>query len=259
MRQATFLSDHEHVDMPDLSENIIRVRRDEPIHRVFPLLRAAQLFQTGSLALVRPSSWDDPFENAFLNAVATEGSESISLSPIRDGWYGQCWTSGEESDAMWRIYSPEKNAVRVSTTVGKLFDAVSGSLNKWILLQFFIGAVEYLTEDALHTFLSSTSFADLALGGQNDRFAETLLLKRTAFEHEKEVRVLFCDVHKKYQGPAVVLPIDTDALIDQLVLDPRLDDGMIPVVTQMLRTCGAQAPITRSTLYQAPKVTIRLS
>ena len=159
---------------------------------------------------------------------------------------------------MWRIYSPEKTAVRITTTAGKLFDAVTGTSDKWSPIQFFIGAVEYLNEDALHVLLSSTSFADMALGGQNDGFARTLLLKRTAFEHEREVRVLFCDVHKKYQGPAVVLPVDTTTLVDHIKLDPRLDDGMVPVVTQMLRTCGAQAPVMRSTLYQAPKVTIRL-
>jgi hypothetical protein len=38
-----------------------------------------------------------------------------------NSFYGQCWSLTRESDAMWRIYSPNEDGVKVKTTIRKLF------------------------------------------------------------------------------------------------------------------------------------------
>ena len=43
---------------------------------------------------------------------------------FKENLYGQCWTKTRESDAMWRIYSPNKNGVRIMTTPRKLLTAL---------------------------------------------------------------------------------------------------------------------------------------
>lgn len=56
-------------------------------------------------------------------AVDPVSGAPVSFSGLADDWYGQCWSLLEESDAMWRIYSPKASdeAIKVKTTIRKLF------------------------------------------------------------------------------------------------------------------------------------------
>src|SRR5665213_451263 len=80
---------------------------DLPIYRIYRLDRFEQLLKTNTDVLVNPSRWADPFENFFLSRTAVQDiSGSIRLENLASDWYGQCWSFYEETDAMWRIYSP---------------------------------------------------------------------------------------------------------------------------------------------------------
>lgn len=76
------------------------------IYRIFSTNRLIELFEKKENALVKPELWDDPFEN-FILKIPEKGSKS---KPNKRG-YGQCWTLNFESDAMWRIYSPDKKGL----------------------------------------------------------------------------------------------------------------------------------------------------
>ena len=90
---------------------------DAAIYRVLPIKRFKEMIRKKTLVLVRPSLWDDPFENFFLKCkVKLRTGELASMKPIRDKWYGICWMRTPDSDAMWRIYSRKKDGVRISTT-----------------------------------------------------------------------------------------------------------------------------------------------
>jgi hypothetical protein len=98
---------------------------DQPVYRIFPCHRLSEMFSERELVMVRPSSWDDPFENFLLQCGVIDGCGKVtSLASLRDHWYGLCWTTNEDSDAMWRIYSPDKKGVRVKTTIRKLADTL---------------------------------------------------------------------------------------------------------------------------------------
>jgi hypothetical protein len=98
---------------------------DVPIYRVLPIKRFREIIRKNKLVLVRPSLWDDPFENFFLKwPVRLPTGELGSMRQISDKWYGICWTKNRDSDAMWRIYSPKKDGVGVSTTIRRLFSAI---------------------------------------------------------------------------------------------------------------------------------------
>lgn len=89
--------------------------------------------------------WDDPFENFILQGRGrTSNGRTVSFG-MRESLFGQCWTLNWESDAMWRIYSPDKNGVKIRTTIKKLFESIynaipTGKRN----VSCFIGKVEYL-------------------------------------------------------------------------------------------------------------------
>ena len=167
--------------------NLKRLRSDTHIYRVFPKKRLFDLFDSGTNVLVRPSMWEDPFENFMLQAPVRTGSGDNASFSFHDDFYGQCWTLLKASDAMWRIYSQDKTGVRVRTTIEKLARGLSHTLGNWAHAQSFIGRVEYLSEPDLRGF-SQTAFEH---GLTPAALAQSLLVKRMAFKHEREVRLLY--------------------------------------------------------------------
>ena len=125
---------------------------DSPIYRIYGINRLESLFHSNTDALVSTDKWDDPFENFFLartEAVDPETGNFIILKNLADDWYGQCWSLNRETDAMWRIYSPDpKNqpGVKVRTTIRKLFNNLSSSNSTFPVLQFFVGRVDYWSQ-----------------------------------------------------------------------------------------------------------------
>ncbi|ASL40921.1 MULTISPECIES: DUF2971 domain-containing protein [Acetobacter] len=242
-----------------MTDNMFDLDMDTKIYRVFPLVRVLDLFEKSENVLVRPKLWDDPFENFFLGARVFSGVQEVDISDISKSWYGQCWTTVAESDAMWRIYSPNKDGVCVGTTVGKLFGSFYDKDATISTLENFIGRVEYKAQNDIASIAKNFSFSDLSHGGGNIQFARSLLLKREEFRHEHEVRILFCDTRKKYLGSDIV-PFNFNAadLIDSVVFDPRLDRRIVHALSVTITSLGYNKDIERSRLYDAPQLVINL-
>ena len=238
----------------DKNKNILNnLSKEQKIYRIFPLFRLEEMMHTQELVLVRPRMWDDPFENFFLSAnVIDANGELGSLQSIKDSWYGQCWTTNADTDAMWRIYSPNKDGVRISTTAGKLFDALYDENDEWASLKFFIGKVEYKTKQEINDFMKNTSFWSVAIGGQNNGFARLLCVKREAFAHENEVRVLMSKTPKemeKNNSCIYKVKIDFEKLFDDICLDPRLLGGEYQKLRCSLIS-KTKLPVSQSDLYK---------
>lgn len=128
------------------------------------------MIQNQALTFVFPELWEDPKEgNSFYELVGTKSSayERLFLIALYYKTYGQCWTRLSESDAMWRIYSNGNRAIRIKVSVDKLE----------LLENVSIVPVEY----------TENSFTPI---NKSSDFYKSLSQKRTAFEHEKEVRLL---------------------------------------------------------------------
>jgi hypothetical protein len=181
------------------------------------------------------------------------------MNTLEGDWYGQCWTYNNDTDGMWRIYSPQKDGIKLKTTVRKLFDSFYDSGAQFASLQYFIGAVLYLTEAEIVDFMSKVSFQDIQSGGKADGFAELLCVKREAFKHENEIRLLFQDVAPR-RGVAGVaeFALDVNKVCDEVVLDPRLTDAEATALEGKIKAAGCALPISRSSLYRVPKFTIPL-
>jgi hypothetical protein len=240
---------------------------DRPIYRIYPLDRFKTLLTAKQDAVVNPTKWQDPFEDFFLERTEVMDDVTGTTIPLRNlagDWYGQCWSFNSDTDAMWRIYSPDPIkavGVKVRTTIRKLFDNLRRVGSPAPYLQFFVGKVEYLTEDQIKSMMSKLTFTDVAIGGQGDRFAALLCMKRTAFQHEAEVRLMFQDLDFPGQGKRGVggvfsYPLDPAAVFGEVVLDPRLKDRDVTRISGELLTAGCALPITRSPLYLAPRFVI---
>lgn len=133
-----------------------KIGRDRKIYRIFPKDRFFQLFEEKANALVWPTMWDDPFENFILRSPVRTAAGETGTFGFHEDVYGQCWTLHTASDAMWRIYSPKKDAVRLRTTVGKLLDSLCAANSGKENDSCFIGKVAYPNEAKLKKICSDS-------------------------------------------------------------------------------------------------------
>ena len=234
------------------------LRPDQVIYRVFSKDRFEEMLSQRKLALVRPSLWDDPYENFLHQGAIKVDGRLVGLDLLRRSFYGQCWTLKEESDAIWRIYAPNKNGVRIKTTVQKLADVlhertIQMGQRQHSFHKCFIGKVSYRDEVEMHRLMTDneTRLAMIAdTAGRSP--AMTLLFKRPAFSHEEEVRAIYNTVgesQKNVYGDVLLFDFDPATFIDEICFDPR----MLTIYEQekaKLESSGVAIPITCSTLYK---------
>ena len=256
---------------------------DTTLYRTFGIERLFQLLVEKKLTLLEPGMWEDPYERALQNLVS--GNDVAS----RPGVFGLCWTTKGRSDALWRIYSPNKLGVRISTTVGRLVSVLnSANAHRINTDNLFLGRVTYLPESTnrrgqfdfgryplgltredfdRNIFTISDAIQDMADAAASSKshlprnIAKALFLKRTAFDHEKEVRLLYIDPTISAETASVTkngllkLDIDPVSLIRGIQFDPRLSDDIFQSMRSTLQTVlgTREIRITKSTLYKDPQ------
>lgn len=244
--------------------NFDNVAPETPVYRVYPIDRLVELFKDRKNTLVKPALWDDPFENlVFQQTALLRNGQRVCFSNVRERYYGQCWTlNTEETDALWRIYSPDKKGVRVKTTFQKLWDSYYNPNYLWAMIAFYIGKIQYETVAEIKAFLENPDNLEMIFDTSGAGSVQTLLIKRTEFKHENEIRLVYAantetdDLTKKiYQ-----YEIDPNDLIDELLFDPRFEevDNFVNREAQM-RAFGFTKTIDKSSLYQLPNFNLRLN
>ncbi len=238
---------------------------DRPVYRIFSFQRLEEIFQERKLTLVKPKLWDDPFENFILNSTGCLPDGREFQMGFRDNFYGQCWSLTKESDAMWRIYSPNKNGVKVKTTIRKLFTPlfqVGGQDHKMngivYNLSSFVGKVKYADTKTLITMLKdeqrmSGKIFDQSGWGQ----ASTFFFKRVAFRHEKEVRLIY-NSQNDNQFDTFKFEINPIDVFDEIVFDPRMTETVYQQQKDKVVEWGFDKSIIQSGLYKLKTFTIAL-
>lgn len=228
------------------------VQVDKPVYRVMPFDRLLQALVSKELVLSKPMLWDDPFENALLRGTFPTRDGSRYSFAAKDYVYGQCWTLHRETDAMWRIYSHNKNGIRVTSTPRKLLDVLKVRGQQRWGKRCFIGRVKYQVKSEL--LKSIKKLSPLLSGGP--AIAGSLLYKRTEFRHEREVRLIYCTEDVEHVGSVLPFAIDPTSLFDKIVFDPRADESVVKAQTKVLRALGYAGRVTQSTLYRIPQTPV---
>lgn len=238
---------------------------DKNIYRVFSFDRLKEIFETNKITLVKPKLWDDPFENFILNSTGVLPDGREFQIGFRHSFYGQCWSLTKESDAMWRIYLPDKNGVKIKTTIRKLFDPLfqAGGVHRKINgnlynLSSFVGKVKYQGTKKLIDMLNdkermSNKIFDQSGWGQ----ASSFYFKRWAFRHENEVRIMF-NKHDGHSDDLFKFNIDPIELIDEVVFDPRMKSDEYQQRKAEIHSCGYNKNIIQSGLYKIKEFRIQL-
>ena len=221
---------------------------DKEVYRIISLQRLEELLSTSRNGLVKPHKWEDPFENFILRSKVRMPKGDIVEYNYHNWLYGQCWSFNKESDAMWRIYSPESGGIRVRTTVRKLAESLFISQQPMHEVKCAIGKVEYLNQTKL-TDYANNIFDDYGIAVES--LFKSLLAKRSAFKHENEVRLLYCSLDdEETTNDLFYYDIDPHSLITQIMIDPRMSPKEADDIKKYIRKkTSFRGEIKRSLLY----------
>jgi len=225
---------------------------DRYVYRITTIDRVQSLFESCQNTLVKPKLWDDPFENFILNSKVRHKSGEICKYNYHESIYGQCWTFHKASDAMWRIYAPGKNGVRLRSTIRDLANGLHEAHPAKINVKYRVGRVRYLPSKKMRKVANSTFDDD---GIATDKIFKSLLVKRPAFKHERELRLLYFDVDRSNsRNDKYDYAVDPHAMISQIMVDPRLPLSDANSMIERIRTdTGFSGSIKRSLLYAPPQ------
>jgi len=238
-------------------KNYIKIPRQDfsnNIYRIFTIDRLIEMFEQKENALVKPELWDDPFENFILNIPIKHKTGKVSKSTLRKRGYGQCWTLNIESDAMWRIYSPDKNGVKIQTKIRKLFQSLYSTQTSYASISCFIGKVKYYPKKEIEQLINDRIAGRNQFNGSIGQ-ARSLLFKRNAFKHEKEIRLIYLDPHNQANSNVYLYPCDPLSLIDRITFDPRMSPRLYNIYKKHLKGIGYRGTLVQSGLYRPPMFT----
>lgn len=238
---------------------------DRPLYRIFPLWSFEDMLRVRRLVLVPPTYWEDPLED-IPGSIMMQGPNhhQKGLSGYLNPAFCQCWSFESESDSLLRAYSrvtidklhsrnvePRYEGVQVRTTPRKLAKALLPWAGRVDWGQFYLGRVQYLAFDEATNRVSNIlrSIGPYEMGRGLNR-AESLLLKRTAFSHEDEVRLIWvCDGQREVREPLTV-NLEPNDFIDEVRFDPRIIAFERNEREDRARALGYKGPFSDSMLYQ---------
>ena len=222
-------------------------QRSLTLHKYIPLRFLLVLLKEQMLIFNSVSSWDDPYENFFLKQHFVQPGHRdpyVVVDNLTKGLYGMSWTLQEETDSLWRIYSPDKMSVRISATVEMLVETVCSEDDKW---DVWINAVQYKTDEEIKEWLAQCKTIR-ERDGFVRKMSESFFIKRKAFEAEKEYR--FVVNYAEKIRPTVCFHCEPKKLITDILIDPRVNDYEFEAIKASLLFFGVEeGRIRKSELY----------
>lgn len=220
------------------------INENDHLYRYISLAQFISLVENQKLFLKKVKSWDDTWEapDDQLPVIMDDGSERYAESLIVTSTVGQCWTYEKDSDAMWRIYSPDRQGIMIETDVGSFYEIAN--LNRAVLAKvIYFNKNNYI--EKRYEIANNKSY----------RYAGDMALKREAFKHENEVRLLVClqgytEITNPWDIPVLGFSIDLNLFIKSVTFDPRSNEWFVDTMMKYCESKGLVCPIKKSTLYE---------
>lgn len=265
------------INQEKMINNIINLEENDldlNIYRIYPFRRFMELMTSKVNVLVKTSSWEDPFENFILNSIGRLPTGETFTIGSREQYFGQCWSYKRESDAMWRIYSQhikdlntqelilDNIGIKVKSTVRNVFEplfsiqknAINPRNRKPYNVCSFVGKVQYLKKIDLVNLLKKSA-GNLVTDQTGKGQASTLMLKRLAFTHEKEIRIVYHNYECNSEDKIYTYPINPNLCFKEIVIDPRIPQSEYLKIKQEIRNSGYENRIVQSGLYKLENFT----
>lgn len=262
------------------------------IYRFMSFEQFVDMIASRRMYLTQLLRWDDPHEAQTMRQLvkdflskepatvkfSTRVRDEV-LNLIHKSLYGQSWTTLEESDALWRIYSPDKMGIRISAAQADALASIQHTdFSKEEDVEIFVGNVGYISPENAWAQVRKKVEKE-GISKYKMRFADLCFYKREQFSHEKEYR--FCAfippkgfdldlskidpakpgeedrvvaLLKNYNFPPIYYyPFDPKQIRD-VTLDPRAPDWFLESTRNLFSSYGKKNLVRRSALYERPAV-----
>lgn len=202
-----------------------------------------------------------------------EQSVKDSFDFFRKHTAANCWFKGDESAAMWKLYSSELTGVALKTTFKRLHDSFLYDINKLVFSE-----VTYISDsnDYLNSFnrifnANKEKEENLDIAGLTGKIIEKAInpyfLKRNCFSAEKEVRAIIQKPVHHYdmtqdeirsiwaEEVGEYIPVDVETLIDEVYVSPKAPEWFKNQVKSVLNQYGyfnLTSRVIKSDLYRNP-------
>lgn len=231
---------------------------DKSVWRYMDLAKLISIIEDSALYFIRIDNYEDPREGLLPTGKFEEQQLGIykdlheTLSPIQESIrkrrklvYTSCWTINEgQSDAMWSSYLSSNKGVAIQTTAGQLESQLPSEPD------IKVGKVNYIDWNETRTSVEDYDPVKLAF------------YKRTAFEHEKELRLAFSlslEHDKVYSTEAYMLEspigcpitVDPEELIDTIYTSPRAPGWFAETVEDVIDSYGIDVNVEHSKLLES--------
>lgn len=180
--------------------------------------------------LVKTALWEDVYENFLLKEKLRYKGGTLPREVLINRFFGQCWTRKMASDAIWRIYSPDKKSVRIKTNLGKLYD-LGLSFPKDGSGTCLFGKVDYYPQTKIEGDLQTLN--QVSQDELSQILLQSLFVKRDHFSHEAEYRLIFMS-NRAIKEDIISIPINPLDFIENIYFDPRADDQYVKRCTNIL-------------------------
>lgn len=235
---------------------------EAPLWRYLSFTKFVSLLQKQALFFSSVARLGDPFEGSyprgniarrsdFMLQKSPEERRSISKNveaftkEARHTVVVNCWhRSSHESEAMWKLYSGEREGIAIKTDFTGLSRSFVGPK------EVFIGEVRYI------------DYENDIIDEEENQFG-LYLTKRKSFEHEAEVRALGLNIPMKNgqidrspqarHQPGVYREVDLGILVREVVVAPYADQWFVDLVTETATRYALASPIRRSSLADPPR------
>lgn len=216
--------------------------------RYMSLPKFIHLISTGGLYFSLPTQFEDPFETHLPRKVYNSIAKSITsctntsdtdkqylIASYRNTYMSQlisCWHASEfESEAMWKLYSQDKQSIAIKTTSHKLIKSLYD-----IPTHARAGLVKYIDFDNPPTL------------NQIDQ----VFLKRNSYAHEREFRVTFTQQSLFPKDHGELYKCDISTLILEIIISPWTDSVFEHATRSAIEKFLENVSVSKSKLLDTP-------
>lgn len=176
--------------------NSFGLDQNKRIYRIFQSAYLQEDIAGGFLTLPKASSnaWSDALENPLSSVFDIDIATGfdIHLGSLVSSFHALCWTHRADSTPDdWRNFSHGKEAVRISTTVGKIMDRVMLINDPAFMYRAWLIEVEYKDPELILSMQNPAEVYRRMECQQGALLALSAAVVRTAYTDEDEVRLLF--------------------------------------------------------------------
>jgi Protein of unknown function (DUF2971) len=241
------------IQRPGVPKVDTRLKEEDVLWRYLDTAKFFDFIHGSKLYFTRGDQFEDKFEGTFTHSVKRAIVDSYRVNKInctyskfksrlREKIFLNCWhASSDDSMAMWKIYGQSDTAVAITTTIGKLTQAIqAANLPNYIYLKK-VDYIKHWRDPSINVNPYSNVFS----------------YKVKAYDYEKEVRVIvdrFEDgnFEERIEEKGMPVTVSQNDLLRSIVIGPTAPKWFLFLVRKMVSERGINVDVNRSKLWFKP-------